>query len=169
LLQVLDEGRLTDGQGRVVSFKNAVVIMTSNVASQLIQDLAEESPERMRREVTAVIRQQFRPEFLNRVDDVVIFRRLSEEDLNRIVDLQVSRAQMRLADRHIALRLTDRARLFLAKEGFDPVYGARPLRRAVQKHLMDPLAMRLLDGSLRPNQTVTVDQNGTDGLIFKGS
>ncbi|PIQ84174.1 MAG: ATP-dependent chaperone ClpB [Candidatus Omnitrophica bacterium CG11_big_fil_rev_8_21_14_0_20_63_9] len=186
LLQLLDDGRLTDGHGRVVSFKNTVVIMTSNVGSHLIQDEAAiENPEAMRRpfdsaqdgvlseaevrrEITALLRKQFRPEFLNRIDDIVIFNRLTSKELDRIVDLQVARAQSRLADRRVQLKLTARAKSFLAKEGFDPVYGARPLRRAVQKYVMDPLAMRLLDGSLKPGQTVTVDQNGADGLVFSG-
>ena len=170
LLQILDDGRLTDGHGRPVSFKNAVVIMTSNIGSHLMQDEAAiENPETMRRDVTALLRKQFRPEFLNRIDDIVIFNRLAPADLNRIVDLQVARAQTRLADRRVMLKLTARAKAFLAKEGFDPVYGARPLRRAVQKHVMDPLALRLLDGSVQSGQTVTVDQNGADGLTFKGA
>ncbi|MBI3011417.1 MAG: ATP-dependent chaperone ClpB [Candidatus Omnitrophica bacterium] len=170
LLQLLDDGRLTDGQGRVVSFKNTVVIMTSNVASHLLQDEAAiENPEAVRREVTAALRRQFRPEFLNRIDDTVLFNRLSPHDIGRIVELQVERAQARLADRRVRLVLTDRAKSFLAKEGYDPIYGARPLRRAVQKYLMDPLATRLLDGSLASNQTVTVDQNGTGGLTFHGT
>lgn len=116
-----------------------------------------------------VLRKQFRPEFLNRIDDVVFFRRLSKEDLDRIVELQIARAQARLADRRVTLRLTSRAKAFLAKEGYDPIYGARPLRRAVQKRVMDPLAMRLLDGSLKSGETVTVDHNGADGLSFNGA
>ena len=170
LLQLLDDGRLTDRQGRVVSFKNTIVIMTSNVGSQLIQEESSiENPEALRRELMALLRKTFRPEFLNRIDDIVLFNRLSPEVLNRIVEVQVAKAQGRLADRHVTLKLTNRAKSFLAKEGFDLVYGARPLRRAVQKYLMDPLAMRLLDGSVKSGQTVTVDQNGTDGLIFKGT
>ncbi|MBI3320825.1 MAG: ATP-dependent chaperone ClpB [Candidatus Omnitrophica bacterium] len=170
LLQLLDDGRLTDGHGHVVSFKNAVVIMTSNVGSQRIQEAAAiENPEAMRRDVTALVRKQFRPEFLNRVDDVVMFNRLSPSDLTRIVDLQVARAQARLADRHVTLTLTDRAKAFLANRGYDPGYGARPLRRVVQQHVMDALARRLLDGSLKPGQHVTVDQNGADGLTFSGA
>ena len=196
LLQLLDDGRLTDGQGRIVSFKNTVVIMTSNVASHTIQALAESgsseqirrpfdsahlvpstargarqgavpSEVEVRREVLAELRQQFRPEFLNRIDEIVIFNRLAPEHLNRIVELQLARAQARLADRHVTLQLTDQAKSFLAQEGYDPVYGARPLRRAVQKYVMDPLALRLLDGSIRSGQTVTVDRNGADGLTFR--
>ena len=169
LLQLLDDGRLTDGQGRVVSFKNTVILMTSNVGSQLIQEMAAQKPDAMHREVMALLRQHFRPEFLNRIDDIVIFNRLTPNDLSRIVELQVDRAQSRLADRHVTLKLTDRAKSFLATEGYDPVYGARPLRRAVQKYLMDPLALQLLEGSLKPGQTVKVDRNGIDGLSFSGA
>ncbi|MCI0564974.1 MAG: AAA family ATPase, partial [Nitrososphaera sp.] len=169
LLQLLDDGRLTDGQGRRVSFKNTVVIMTSNIGSQLIQELSEDRSEHVRSEVMTQLRRQLRPEFLNRIDDVVLFNRLSSEDLNRIVELQVARAQERLSSRHVILRLTERAKAFLAREGYDPVYGARPLKRAVQKYLVDPLAMQLLEGSLRSGQTVTVDQNGANGLDFRNS
>jgi ATP-dependent Clp protease ATP-binding subunit ClpB len=169
LLQLLDDGRLTDGQGRVVNFRNTIVIMTSNVGSHLLQEEAAiENPARLRQQLTELLRQQFKPEFLNRIDDIVFFNRLSPEVLHRIVELQVARAQARLADRQVTLKLTDRAKAFLAREGFDPVYGARPLRRVVQKHLMDPLAMRLLEGTLKTGQTVTVDQNGKDALELTG-
>ncbi len=169
LLQLLDDGRLTDGQGRVVSFRNTVVVMTSNIGSQLLQDeRALENPEAVRRDLNALLRQQFRPEFLNRIDDIVFFTRLSPASLTRIVELQVTRAQQRLAERRVTLKLTDKAKAFLAKEGYDPIFGARPLRRAVQKHLMDPLALRLLEGTLTSGQTITVDQNGSHGLAFKG-
>ena len=184
LLQLLDDGRLTDGQGRIVNFTNTVVIMTSNVGSQMFSDQPSAIGRQQRQQILETLRQTFRPEFLNRIDDVVIFNRLSTKDLDRIVDLQVARAQQRLADRRISLTLTDQAKAFLAKEGYDPVYGARPLRRAVQEHLMNPLAMRLLDGSLKNGQRVTVDlpvlrnngdaarqagQNGAEGLVFSGS
>jgi ATP-dependent Clp protease ATP-binding subunit ClpB len=168
LLQLLDDGRLTDGQGRVVNFRNTVIIMTSNVGSHLIQELVDE-PDRMRREVQEVLRKQFRPEFLNRIDDIVIFNQLSAEDLAKIVDLQLARAQARLAGQHIRLQLTPKAKQFLARKGYDPVFGARPLRRAVQQHVVDPLARRLLEGRLTPGQTVTVDQDGTDELVFSAS
>ena len=169
LLQLLDDGRLTDGQGRVVSFANTVVILTSNVGSHLLQEPeAIREPERTRREVLALLRQQFRPEFLNRIDDVVLFNRLAPEVLARIVELQVARAQARLRERRVTLELTERAKAFLATEGYDPVYGARPLRRAVQKYLMDSLAKQVLDGTLKPGQTITVDhQDGAQGLAFK--
>ena len=169
LLQLLDDGRLTDGQGRVVSFKNTVVIMTSNVGSQVFSSQSSVGSRQTQDDVMALLRKQFRPEFLNRIDDIVIFNRLTANELDRIVELQVARAQARLTDRRITLKLTNRAKAFLAKEGFDPVYGARPLRRAVQKFVMDPLALRLLDGSITPGQTVTVDQNGAAGLAFSGA
>jgi len=166
LLQVLDDGRLTDGQGRVVNFRNTVIIMTSNIGSHLIQELSDD-PDRMRCEVSELLRKQFRPEFLNRIDDIIIFNQLSAQDLSRIVELQIRRAQARLTDRHVTLDVSQRAKAFLANKGYDPVYGARPLRRAIQQYLMDPLAKRLLDGSIAPGQTVRVDQNGSDALAFK--
>lgn len=116
-----------------------------------------------------VVRKTFRPELLNRIDDIVTFNRLSEEDLHRIVELQMARVQARLSDRRITLKLTEPAKRFLAKEGYDPIYGARPLRRAVQRFVIDPLAMRLLEGTITSGQTVTVDQHGAQGLVFNGS
>jgi len=170
LLQLLDDGRLTDGRGRAVSFKNAVVIMTSNVGSQLLQDAqGRERPESLRRQLTELLRKQFKPEFLNRIDDIIFFNALSPASLNRIVELQIARSQARLADRQVTLKLTGRAKAFLAQEGFDPVYGARPLRRAVQKYVMNPLAMRLLEGAVRPGQTITVDTDGDKALSFNGA
>ena len=169
LLQLLDDGRLTDGQGRVVNFRNTVVIMTSNVGSHLIQELADADPQRVRREVTEVLRKQFRPEFLNRIDEIVIFNRLSQKELNRIVDLQIARAEARLADRHVRLAVTPKAKQFLASVGYDPTFGARPLRRAIQQYLMNPIALRLLEGQIQPGQTVKVDQNGADSLAFSTS
>ncbi len=167
LLQLLDDGRLTDGQGRVVSFRNSVVIMTSNVGSQLIQEIGLENPEQARREVLQSLRQQFRPEFLNRIDEIVVFNQLSPADLKHIVDLQVAQAQRRLTERRIQLQLTDRAKEFLAQEGFDPMYGARPLRRTVQRYVVDPLARRLLEGAIQPGQTVKIDRDGAAGLTFQ--
>jgi len=169
LLQLLDDGRLTDGQGRVVNFRNTVIIMTSNLGSHIIQDLADTDPARMRREVNELLRQHFRPEFLNRIDEVITFNRLSAEDLAKIVDLQIKRAEARLQDRRVQLRLTPQARQFLAQVGYDPAYGARPLRRAIQHYLMDPLARRILDGSIGAGQTVKVDRNGSEGLEFSTS
>ncbi|MBI3323928.1 MAG: ATP-dependent chaperone ClpB [Candidatus Omnitrophica bacterium] len=169
LLQLLDDGRLTDGQGRTVSFKNTVVIMTSNVGSEMFstQPPADSAPQR--RHVLEALRAQFRPEFLNRIDEIVIFNRLGDEALARIVDLQIAKAQGRLAQRRVQLALTPRAKTFLAREGYDPSYGARPLRRTIQRYVIDPLAKRLLEGSIKPGQTVAVDANGADGLQFNAS
>jgi len=169
LLQVLDDGRLTDGQGRVVNFKNTVVIMTSNIGSHLFSILASHVSSPPREKVMEIVRETLRPEFLNRIDEIVIFNRLSDEDLARIVELQVAKAQVRLADQHVQIKLTAKAKQFLAKEGYDPTYGARPLRRAIQRYLMNPLAKRLLEGRVGSGQTVTVDVNGAHELAFNAS
>jgi ATP-dependent Clp protease ATP-binding subunit ClpB len=161
LLQVLDDGRLTDGQGRTVDFRNAVLIMTSNVGSDAI--FAEADPGQMRARVEESLRATFRPEFLNRIDETVIFHRLGRAELRRVVDLQVERLRARLAERRLDLRLTDAARDVLAEEGYDPAFGARPLKRAVQRLVENPLAMRLLEGGLRDGDTVEVD--ALDGEI----
>src|SRR5579872_704591 len=137
LLQILDDGRLTDGQGRTVGFKNTVIIMTSNVGGAWIHDMAMERPEELRTKVMEALRLQFRPEFLNRVDDIVIFNSLSALEIKRIVDIQVGQMQKRLAGRKLTIELSDRAKEVLAAEGFDPVYGARPLKRAIQKRIQD--------------------------------
>src|SRR4051794_33785977 len=161
LLQVLDDGRITDGQGRTVDFKNTVIIMTSNIGSQFITE--EESSEGRSRLVMEALRQHFRPEFLNRVDEVIIFDRLGEEELKKIVEIQLSRLTKRLEQQKITLNLSDRAKAFIAKEGFDPVYGARPLKRAIQKEILDPLSMAILEGKVGEGQTVRVDQK--DGAL----
>ena len=147
LLQILDDGRLTDGHGRTVDFKNTIVIMTSNIGSQYIAELSDEK--QMRERVMEALRLHFKPEFLNRVDDILIFHRLSKEQLREIVTLQMARLKKLLAERQLNLELTDAARDFLAEAGYDPVYGARPLRRAIQHHLQDKLAPMLLEGSSR--------------------
>ena len=147
LLQILDDGRLTDGQGRTVDFKNTIVIMTSNIGSQYIAEITDEK--QMRERVMETLRLHFKPEFLNRVDDILIFHRLSKEQLREIVTLQMERLKKLLAERQLNLELTDAARDFLAETGYDPVYGARPLRRAIQHHLQDKLAPMLLEGSSR--------------------
>ncbi|HEX7580909.1 MAG TPA: AAA family ATPase, partial [Thermoanaerobaculia bacterium] len=154
LLQVLDDGRLTDGKGRVVDFKNVVVIMTSNVGSHLIQELQGRGDQAMKVAVEAELRHHFRPEFLNRIDDIVIFRRLELEDIERIVDLQLARVADLLRGRGVALTWTDAARSWLARAAFDPVYGARPLKRNIQKLIQDPLAFRLLAGEVADGSTV---------------
>ncbi|HEU0276024.1 MAG TPA: ATP-dependent chaperone ClpB [Candidatus Udaeobacter sp.] len=164
LLQVLDDGRITDGQGRTVDFKNTVIIMTSNIGSQYI--IEEESKEARRRLVTDALRAHFRPEFLNRVDEIIIFDRLTEDDLKKIVDIQLGRLSKRLEQQKITLKLSDSARELLAREGYDPVYGARPLRRTIQKEILDPLSIDILEGKVREGQTVQVDaKNGT--LVFR--
>jgi ATP-dependent Clp protease ATP-binding subunit ClpB len=158
LLQLLDDGRLTDGQGRTVDFTNSVLIMTSNLGSEFIQeDLPDEVVEER---VMKAVRSHFRPEFLNRVDDMIVFRRLTIEQLREIVDIQLEELRGRLADRHIDLQLTDAAKALLAEEGFDPVYGARPLKRVIQHQIADPLAMKILAGDFSDGDTVTVDAHG---------
>src|SRR6059058_5045379 len=161
LLQVLDDGRITDGQGRTVDFKNTVVIMTSNIGSQYITE--EESPEARRRLVMDALRAHFRPEFLNRVDEIIIFDRLSEEELKKIVEIQLGRLSKRLEQQKITLKLSDSAKALLAREGYDPVYGARPLRRAIQREILDPLSIDILEGKVREGQTLYVDAK--DGAL----
>ncbi|GAC1467647.1 MAG: hypothetical protein PVSMB7_14530 [Chloroflexota bacterium] len=157
LLQILDDGRLTDGQGRVVDFKNTVVIMTSNIGGQVIQEIGGSDYDRMHDAVMALLGEHFRPEFLNRIDDVIIFRALSQEQIAQIVDIQLERLQERLGDRKLAVRLTDAAKAFVAGKGWDPAYGARPLKRAIQRYILDPLALEVLEGHFREGDTVLVD------------
>jgi ATP-dependent Clp protease ATP-binding subunit ClpB len=160
LLQVLDDGRITDGQGRTVDFKNAVIIMTSNLGSQFILE-EEQSQEARERLVMDALRAHFRPEFLNRVDEIIIFDRLSEDDLKKIVEIQLRRLAKRLEQQKITLELSDSAKAHLAREGYDPVYGARPLRRTIQKEILDPLSIDILEGKVREGQTVHIDaRNG---------
>ncbi len=166
LLQILDDGRLTDGQGRTVDFTNTIVIMTSNVGSQWIQELGEGDREEMRSRVMEALRAQFRPEFLNRVDEIVIFNALSIDEIKLIVDIQLKRLQKLLEDRKIDLELTDAAKEMIAREGFDPVYGARPLKRALQREVQNPLAVKILDGEVENGDTVIVDVK--DGkMVFR--
>jgi ATP-dependent Clp protease ATP-binding subunit ClpB len=166
LLQVLDDGRLTDGQGRTVDFTNTVLIMTSNIGSQYISE--EEDEALIEAKVMDALRSHFRPEFLNRIDEVVIFHRLKEEDLRQIVDIQLRRLARILADKGLTVELTDEAKEFLAGRGWDPVYGARPLKRAIQTHLQNPLAVSLLEGKLGEGDHVLVDvaRNGEE-LTFE--
>jgi len=165
LLQLLDDGRLTDGQGRTVDFRHSLVIMTSNLGSQWIIELGEEDRAEMERRVQAALREHFRPEFLNRVDDVVIFHALSREDIRRIVDLQVAGLRVMLGEREIGLDLTPAALDRIAEEGYDPHFGARPLKRVIQRRLQNPLAMKLLAGEFKPGQTVTIGVEGGE-LVF---
>jgi ATP-dependent Clp protease ATP-binding subunit ClpB len=156
LLQVLDDGRLTDGQGRTVDFRNVILILTSNLGSQFLVDPGLDD-EAKRHAVMAVVRSTFKPEFLNRLDDVVLFDALSPEELARIVDLQVVALDQRLADRRIAIDVTELAREWLSMEGFDPAYGARPLRRLIQTAIGDQLARMLIAGDVKDGDTVRVD------------
>ncbi|HZE57109.1 MAG TPA: ATP-dependent chaperone ClpB [Chthoniobacterales bacterium] len=155
LLQVLDDGRITDGQGRTVDFKNTVIIMTSNIGSQFIME--ESSLVARERLVMDALRQHFRPEFLNRIDDIIIFDRLSEEELKKIVEIQLRRLVRRLENQKITLELSDAAKAFVASHGYDPVYGARPLKRAIQKYILDPLSLEILEGKVREGQQIKVD------------
>jgi len=158
LLQVLDDGRLTDGHGRTVDFRNTVVIMTSNIGSEYIQELAgREHEEEMRRRVMASLKASFRPEFLNRVDEVIIFHSLSKQDIERIVELQMQYVNKLLADQRLHVMLTDAAKSALAEEGYDPVYGARPLRRVIQTRILTPLSNRILEGAFTEGDSIRVD------------
>jgi ATP-dependent Clp protease ATP-binding subunit ClpB len=170
LLQLLDDGRLTDGKGRTVDFKNVVVIMTSNLGSQYIAEAQhssgrEELSEGVRRQVTEALRQHFRPEFINRVDEIIFFHSLGLEHLKRIVDIQIRGLLKRLEDRKIHVELSDAARGLLVTEGFDPMFGARPLKRTIQRKVLDPLAMHVLEGRFREGDRIVVDTDGT-GLRF---
>jgi ATP-dependent Clp protease ATP-binding subunit ClpB len=164
LLQVLDDGRLTDGQGRVVDFTNTLIILTSNLGSQYLANLDEgQSVESVEPQVMDIVRGHFRPEFLNRLDEIILFHRLGQDHMAPIVDLQVARVQKLLKDRKITLALSDGAKRWLGRVGYDPVYGARPLKRAVQRHLQDPLAEMLLAGQVPDGSTVTIDEG--DGAL----
>ncbi len=159
-LQILDDGRLTDSQGRVVDFKNTIIIMTSNIGSPLLIENAGESgeiQEGIRRKVMAELRAHFRPEFLNRVDDTVLFKPLTLADIKKIVELQLTLLRARLTDRHIILDLTDAAKEHIAREGYDPVYGARPLKRFLQRALETPLSRQLISSEITDHSRVTVD------------
>jgi ATP-dependent Clp protease ATP-binding subunit ClpB len=163
LLQIMDDGRLTDGKGRTVDFTNTVLIMTSNVGSQFI--VSEADQEEIEHQVEEALSQTFRPEFLNRIDDVVIFHRLAEDDLKQIVELQVNQLVNRVSERGISIELTDKARALLAERGYDPVYGARPLKRVIQKELVDKLALKVLEGEFAEGDAVVVDAK-KDALTF---
>jgi ATP-dependent Clp protease ATP-binding subunit ClpB len=157
LLQVLDDGRLTDGQGRTVDFRNTLIVLTSNLGSDILAAMPDgEDIESARVGVMEVVRQAFRPEFLNRLDEILLFRRLSREHMSGIVDIQLVRLRKMLADRKITLELDGAARAWLAEAGYDPVYGARPLKRVIQRELQNPLATMILDGRVKDGDTVRV-------------
>jgi ATP-dependent Clp protease ATP-binding subunit ClpB len=161
LLQLLDDGRLTDGQGRTVDFRNTVVIMTSNLGNQLWEGQRVVT----REAINSVLQEHFRPEFLNRIDEIVVFHPLGREHLAEIVDIQLRRARQLLADKGYQLRVSDEARDYIAEAGYDPTFGARPLKRAIQRELQDPLALRILAGEFDEGDIITVDR-GPDGLTF---
>ncbi|MDD5452191.1 MAG: ATP-dependent chaperone ClpB [Desulfovibrionales bacterium] len=167
LLQILDDGRMTDGQGRTVDFKNTIIIMTSNIGSQYIQDLGEKDREEMVRRVMDALHTQFRPEFLNRIDEIIIFHGLEMEQLEKIIDIQIELLKKRLADRHFKIKLTDGVKEFLARVGFDPVFGARPLKRAIQKYIQDGLALKLLEGAFQEGDSILIDTDDKKEIVFK--
>ncbi len=167
LLQILDDGRLTDGKGRTVNFRNTIIIMTSNIGSQWIQEITEDRQE-MERRVMDALRAHFRPEFLNRIDEIIIFNRLGREELVKIVDIQIRYLRERLAERHLDIELTQKAKEWLANVGYDPVYGARPLRRAIQRYIEDPLAIKILSGEFVEGDHIVVDLDEAKGeLVFR--
>jgi ATP-dependent Clp protease ATP-binding subunit ClpB len=168
LLQVLDDGRLTDGQGRTVDFRNTLIIMTSNLGSEYLVNQPEgEDTDQVREQVMGIVRSHFRPEFLNRVDEIILFHRLKREQMGKIVEIQLGRLQKLLADRKITLSLDEKAKDWLGQKGYDPAYGARPLKRAIQKYVQDPLAEMLLEGKIHDGETVKITA-GKDGLLFNG-
>jgi ATP-dependent Clp protease ATP-binding subunit ClpB len=164
LLQILDDGRVTDGQGRTVDFKNTVLILTSNIGSQHI--LESENSEQIEALVTEALRRHFRPEFLNRIDETIIFDRLEEADLERIVDIQLERLLVRLEAQKLTLHLSPGAKRLLAEDGYDSAYGARPLKRTIQRKLLDPLSMALLEGRFKEGDTIEVGLDGLNQLEF---
>jgi ATP-dependent Clp protease ATP-binding subunit ClpB len=166
LLQILDDGRMTDGKGRTVDFKNTVLIMTSNIGTQWIQELGDKTSPEMEKRVMDALRATFKPEFLNRIDEIVIFNSLGPEEIKKIVEIQIGLLARRLEASKITLKLTDEAKAFLASSGFDPVYGARPLKRTIQHLVQDPLAMKILDGSVKEGDHLRVDVRNGD-LVFE--
>jgi len=166
LLQILDDGRMTDGHGRTVDFKNTIIIMTSNVGSQHIHELTQENRSEMEARVTAALRANFKPEFLNRIDETIIFHNLSPEQLSKIVAIQLERLKTRLGEQNMELVLADQAITFLAEKGYDPTYGARPLKRVIQKHLENPLSMKILKGDILPGTRINVDVSD-DNILFQ--
>jgi len=168
LLQVLDDGRLTDGQGRTVDFRNTVIILTSNLGSEFLAAQPEgEDSTAVRGQVMNVVRSHFRPEFLNRLDEIILFHRLTREQMDRIVEIQIERLMKLLGERKIAIRLDAKAKSWLATAGYDPVYGARPLRRVIQRSLQDPLAQLILEGEISDGDAVEVSAG--KGLIINGT
>ena len=166
LLQVLDDGRMTDGKGRTVDFKNTILIMTSNLGSHIIMELAQTDPETMRRQVDDLVHRQFKPEFLNRIDEIITFHGLTRENLAAIVDIQIRRMARRLAEHKFKVTLTKEAKQFLVDTGYDPAFGARPLKRAIQRHIEDPLALEILEGRFAEGDRILIDRAPAGGLAF---
>jgi ATP-dependent Clp protease ATP-binding subunit ClpB len=166
MLQILDDGRMTDGHGRTVDFKNTIVIMTSNVGSQWIQELSASDREELEKRVTEALRASFKPEFLNRIDEIIIFQNLTADQIEKIVDIQVDRLRQRLADRNIELILSDGSRELIAEKGYDPVYGARPLKRVIQQYIENPLSLEILEGKISDGSRINAEAEG-DKIIFK--
>jgi ATP-dependent Clp protease ATP-binding subunit ClpB len=168
LLQILDDGRLTDGQGRTVDFRNSILILTSNIGSQHIVDLGADQEDEMERRVMEALRAHFKPEFLNRVDDVILYHQLQKEQIHRIADIQLLRVQKLLEERRLTLELSDAAKNLIGERGFDPQYGARPLKRVIQRMVQDPLAIRILEGEFAEGSKILADVSETgDGLVFR--
>jgi ATP-dependent Clp protease ATP-binding subunit ClpB len=165
LLQILDDGRLTDGHGRTVDFKNTVIIMTSNIGSQLIFELQEKETQ-MKQKVMDVVRSHFKPEFLNRLDEIIIFHSLRLPEIIKIVDIQFNILKKRLTERKIEITLTESARKLIARAGYDPSYGARPLKRTIQHRILDPLAMKILDKEFKEGDSIEVDADDGE-LVFR--
>jgi ATP-dependent Clp protease ATP-binding subunit ClpB len=168
-LQILDDGRLTDGQGRTVDFRNTIIIMTSNIGSNWIQE--EKDDTEIKKRVQEALRAHFRPEFLNRIDEVVIFKRLTDAQLAMIVEIQLDQVATRLEDKKILLQLTEAAKAVVAKEGYDPSFGARPLKRTLQRLVLDPLAKKVIAGEIREGSIVKVDapKKGGGDLVFSAN
>jgi ATP-dependent Clp protease ATP-binding subunit ClpB len=166
LLQILDDGRMTDGHGKTIDFKNSLIIMTSNVGSHLIQEMAGGDRKEMESQVMGALRASFKPEFLNRIDDIIIFESLSHEQIRQIVNIQLNRLQKRLDDINVTLTLSDAAKALITAKGFDPVYGARPLKRTIQQYIENPLSMEILKGDVRDGSTITVDAEG-ENVVFE--
>lgn len=165
LLQILDDGRMTDGHGRTVDFKNTIIIMTSNVGSQWIQELGASKREEMETRVMEALKAGFKPEFLNRIDETIIFHNLTTGQIGEIVGIQIKRLEARLLERNIRLVLSDEAKKMIVEKGYDPVYGARPLKRAIQKYLENPLSMEILKGEVAEGSTIKAEAKG-DKIVF---
>jgi ATP-dependent Clp protease ATP-binding subunit ClpB len=165
LLQILDDGRLTDGKGRTVDFKNTIIIMTSNLGSQIIKEMSQDFP-KMEKEIRAILDQQFRPEFLNRVDEILIFKALSKETVRRIVALQIEDLEDKMKERKITIEVSAEAQELLAEKGYDPAYGARPLKRTIQKHIQNPLALKILEGQFREGDVIQIDVDKKEEFVF---